>query len=191
MRNLLMASISALALTLSAGSSYAFNDNTATATGTGGTGIAGAHSSSGASAGASAGSSASSGSNSSSYSGGNKLGQGQLQGQDQNNSIDGDDTDVNAWGFSYVDSAITVPFATINDGVVVTSQNLKVLGPIFGYSWQSKDFTPTGLMHIASFAYRATTNDGTYDDERMQFAAIATICAYEPDLAEQLKIACE
>lgn len=102
-----------------------------------------------------------------------------------------DSTDVHAYGLAYTDGAIGVPPAALNDSVVVRSQNLKVLGPLFGYAWQSVDKTPNGLLRMSSLAQLALTNDGTYEGQQEQFAIIATICAYEPDLAEQLNFGCK
>ena len=89
------------------------------------------------------------------------------------NSVGGDD--INAWGFSYVDSAPQVPQGVIAEQMMITSQNVKVLGPIFGYAWQSINPTPAGLVSLASLVQAASTNDQT---------DVATICVYKPALAD-------
>lgn len=103
----------------------------------------------------------------------------------------GSDTKVDAWGLSYVDSAPQVPQAVVGDGVVVTSQNIKVLGPVFGYAWQTLAFTPAGMFSLSDLGLRATTNDGTALDQQKQFVAIAAICAHDPEYAKQLNFGCK
>lgn len=98
--------------------------------------------------------------------------------------------DINAYGFAYSDSAIAVPQGVVGGNVVITSQNLKVLGPLFGYSWQDTSLTPQGIHEKAALGYLATTNDGTYDGERAQFSYIAAICASDEDFAYQLGFGC-
>lgn len=104
-------------------------------------------------------------------------------GASSDNAVSGDNTDVNAWGFSYVDSAPQVPQATFSDGAVVTSQNLKVLGPIFGYAWQSLALTPSGLASTIALVQTASINDTTPAGRSLQASALAVICTYNPDLA--------
>lgn len=98
--------------------------------------------------------------------------------------------DIHAYGFAYSDSAIAVPQGVVGGNVVITSQNLKVLGPLFGYSWQNTSLTPQGIHEKAALGYLATTNDGTYDGERAQFSYIAAICASDEDYAYQLGFGC-
>lgn len=98
--------------------------------------------------------------------------------------------DVKALGLAYTDNAPTVPGAVVSDGVVVTSQNIKVLGPLFGYAWQDVESTPSGIHELAALGYMATTNDGTYDGQRSQFAYIAALCATKKELAYELGFGC-
>lgn len=101
---------------------------------------------------------------------------------DANSSVGGDD--VNAWGFSYVDSSPQVPQGVIAEQMMITSQNLKVLGPIFGYAWQSTTPTPAGLVSFASLLQAASTNDQTDVGRSAQSSVLATICTFKPELAD-------
>lgn len=98
------------------------------------------------------------------------------------NSVGGDD--INAWGFSYVDSAPQVPQGVIAEQMMITSQNIKVLGPIFGYAWQSINPTPAGLVSLAAIVQAASTNDQTDVGRSAQASTLATICTYKPELAD-------
>lgn len=68
--------------------------------------------------------------------------------------------------------------------MLITSQNIKVLGPIFGYAWQSTSPTPAGLQSIADLVQAASTNDQTDVGRSKQASMIATLCVYKPALAD-------
>ena len=99
-------------------------------------------------------------------------------------SLDTKGDDVTAYGVSYVDSAPQVPQAVVGDGVVITSQNLKVLGPVFGYAWQTPNLTPSGLGNMVDLVQTASTNDTTGAGRSKQASALAVICTYKPELAD-------
>ena len=107
-------------------------------------------------------------------------------GNSSDQSVGGDDnsSDVNAWGFAYVDSAPQVPQAVATSDVVVTSQNLKVLGPVFGYAWQDLELAPMGLFEMVDLVQIASTNDTTDAGRSQQSSALAVICTYKPELAD-------
>lgn len=101
-----------------------------------------------------------------------------------------DNTDVSAYGLSYVHDAVSVPQAVAAQGVAITSTSWQV-GPIFGWAGQDVTYLAPGAAGWVNIALAATTNDGTYAGERRQFAVIAVVCATNEELARQLKLGCE
>ena len=102
-----------------------------------------------------------------------------------------DDTKTEVYAVSYTDTQPLAPQAAIGSGVVVTTWGVKVLGPVFGMTDQHVHYLPAALNEAASFAAKATTNDGTVAGEQKQFAYVAAVCAHDEALAEQLNFGCK
>ena len=94
------------------------------------------------------------------------------------NSLDsGDDSyKTEAFLFSYTEAQPQIPQAVVNGCVTVLSHNYKILGPIFGGAWQDTEVNPECIGTIHKEVIRATTNDGTYEDQQKQAAMIAVLC---------------
>lgn len=107
------------------------------------------------------------------------------------NTLDGGDNKTEVYAISYTDAAPPTVAASIGDGVAVTTWGVKVLGPIFGMTDQHVHYLPKAIEAAAQLSYLATTNDGTYEGERVQYAHIAAVCAHDAELAEQLNLGCK
>lgn len=102
-----------------------------------------------------------------------------------------DDNKTEVYAVSYTDAAPPTVAASIGSGVVVTTWGVKVLGPVFGMTDQHVHYLPDAIRETAELGYLATTNDGSYEGERVQFAHIAAVCAHDEKLAEQLNLGCK
>lgn len=107
------------------------------------------------------------------------------------NTLDGGDNKTEMYAISYTDAAPPTVAASIGDGVVVTTWGVKVLGPIFGMTDQHVHYTPAATAEAADLSYRTRVNDGTFEDEQRQLAAIDAVCAHDQALARQRKLVCE
>lgn len=121
----------------------------------------------------------------------NTAAQGQSADNNGNNFTSDDDNKTEVYAVSYTDAAPNTVAASIGDGVVVTTWGIKVLGPVFGMTDQHVHYLPSAVEDSAKVAYLATTNDGSYDGERVQFVYIAAVCAHDEKLAEQLNLGCK
>lgn len=124
-----------------------------------------------------------------------KQGQGQAQGQSADNNgnsyTSDDDNKTEVYAVSYTDAAPNTVAASIGDGVVVTTWGVKVLGPLFGMTDQHVHYLPAAITEAADLSYRTRTNDGTFEGEQRQLAAIDAVCAHDQALAKQRKLVCE
>lgn len=101
-----------------------------------------------------------------------------------------DESKTEVYAVSYTDAAPPTVAASIGDGVAVTTWGVKVLGPVFGMTDQHVHYLPKAIEAAAQLSYLATTNDGTYEGEQVQFAHIAAVCAHDAELAKQLNLGC-
>lgn len=104
--------------------------------------------------------------------------------------ISSGNSDVSAWGFSYARPPVTIPQASIGDGVAVTSLGFEV-GPLFSWGNSSAEYLPRALTDLAAVVYHATTNDGTPNGAANQRAYLVALCAKAPDVAAQIPVGCE